>query len=71
MTEHQTILKGHSWLQFVGEKEAGISAFYRRFHKSPDLCIEGTIGNTPCFYVGPCPVVETKGDCNDNETQTV
>lgn len=69
MTDIQQALKGYSWLQTTQSKEAGISAFWRRFHKQPEMCIEGQIGQVQCWYIGPCPTVES--EVNNGKDQTV
>lgn len=70
MTDTQSILKGHSWLQVTTSRDNGISAFFRRFHKSPEMCIEGQIGQVQCWYIGPCPVVESE-EHHDKEYKAV
>jgi hypothetical protein len=67
MTDIQRLLKGHSWLQCTFDKERAISAFWRRYHKAPKMCIESKIGDTVCFYVGPI----AKGESNDNKHKAI
>lgn len=64
MTDIQQALKGFAWLQTTQDKEAGISAFYRRFGKAPNVVLESTIGHVTCWYLGPIPTIE-KGESND------
>lgn len=69
MTDKELLTK-FQWLQVTTSRDNGISAFFRRFHKSPEMCIEGQIGQVQCWYIGPCPVVESEVN-NGKEYKTI